>query len=152
MQASKPTIRALTAFAGPRLLGPRLTVRHLSMTGPTTFSSLLTTDKPYASNRPSTPVRLSGELPIPVPEATETGGKVRHFNTSRSLKAVGDTSTIDFMYIPDFDLETRSAPLGIRVPILPWAEAGKDVKGRATESEGSVRLILCFNLSNYFDP
>ncbi|KAF1834983.1 hypothetical protein BDW02DRAFT_524282 [Decorospora gaudefroyi] len=135
MQASKPSIRALTALAGPRLLGPRLTVRKLSMTGPTTFSSLLTTDKPYATNRPATPVRLSGEAIIPVPEATETGNKVRHFNTSRSLKAVGDASTIDFMYIPDFDPDARSAPLGIRVPILPWTEAQKSVKEFRTEGE-----------------
>jgi len=144
MAVSKPSIRALSAaLAGPRLLGPRLTVRQLSMTGSTTFSSLLTTDKPYASSRPAGPIRLSGETTIPVPEASETGNKIRHFNTSRSLKAVGDTSTIDFMFIPEFDVETRSAPLGIRVPILPWAEVGKDVKGRATESENdSVRFPI----------
>jgi hypothetical protein len=136
MAASKSSIRALSAaLAGPRLLGPRLTVRQLSMTGSTSSSSLLTTDKPYASSRPAGPIRLSGETTIPVAEATETGNKVRHFNTSRSLKAVRDTSTIDFAFIPDFDPETRSAPLGIRVPILPWAEAAQGVKGRATEGE-----------------
>ncbi|KAF1940174.1 hypothetical protein EJ02DRAFT_406998 [Clathrospora elynae] len=140
MQASKPTIRALRALVtGPRLTGPRLTVRHLSMTGSTTFSSLLTTDKPYASTR-SRPVRLSGETTIPVPEATETGDKVRHFNTSRSRKAAGDTSTIDFMFIPDFDPELKRTSSGLRVPILPWIEAGENVKGRATEAEEPVMV------------
>jgi len=43
----------------------------------------------------------------------------RHFNTSRALKAVGDSSTIDFAFLPvsygSFDVDT-SPP---RVPILP---------------------------------
>jgi hypothetical protein len=111
------------------------------MTGPTTFSSLLTTDKPYASNRPATPVRLSGETIIPVPEATETGSKVRRFNTSRSRKAVKDSSTIDFTYIPEFNAELGSTQEGVRVPIMPWTEASESVKGRATETEESVRLV-----------
>ncbi|KAL6170405.1 hypothetical protein ACJQWK_03386 [Exserohilum turcicum] len=134
MAASKPSIRALCALAaGPRLLGPRLTVRHLSMTGPTSSSSLLTTDKPYVSNRPRGPIRLSGEHATPVAELAETGN-VRRFNTSRSSKFVGDSSTLDFAYLPDFDPHTRSAPLGMRVPILPWA----DVQGHS-DSEGVVR-------------
>ena len=108
------------------------------MTGSTSSSSLLTTDKPYASNRPAGPIRLHGEQTIPVPEATETGNKVRRFNTSRSLKSVGDSSTLDFMHFPDFNPETRSAPLGIRVPILPWA----NVASRSAESEDSVSLTL----------
>lgn len=137
MAASKPSVRIISAFAGPRLLGPRLTVRQLSMTGSTASSSLLTTDKPYASNRSAGPIRLHGEQTIPVPEATETGNKVRRFNTSRSLKSVGDSSTLDFMHFPEFDLESRSAPMGIRVPIIPWA----NVASRGAESEDSVSLI-----------
>lgn len=138
MAASKPSIRALSALAaGPRLLGPRLTVRHLSMTGPTSSSSLLTTDKPYVSNRPRGPIRLSGEQATPVAEQAETGSSVRRFNTSRSRKSVGDSSTLDFAYIPDFDPQTRSAPLGMRVPILPWA----DVQGHSAESEGVVPMM-----------
>ncbi|CAN9285479.1 unnamed protein product [Alternaria alternata] len=136
MAASKPSVRIISALAGPRLLGPRLTVRQLSMTGSTSSSSLPTTDKPYASNRPAGPIRLHGEQTIPVPEATETGNKVRRFNTSRSLKSVGDSSTLDFMHFPDFNPETRSAPLGIRVPILPWA----NVASRSAESEDSIPM------------
>jgi hypothetical protein len=104
------------------------------MTGSTSSSSLLTTDKPYASNRPAGPIRLHGERTIPVPEATETGNKVRRFNTSRSLKSVNDSSTLDFMHLPEFDLESRSVPMGIRVPIIPWA----NVASRGAESEDTV--------------
>lgn len=44
----------------------------------------------------------------------------RHFNTSRSLKAVGDTSTIDFAFLPKlFEASWGPEPAAIRVPILP---------------------------------
>ncbi|KAG9688939.1 hypothetical protein KCU86_g15609, partial [Aureobasidium melanogenum] len=43
---------------------------------------------------------------------------VRHFNTSRALKAVNDSSTIDFAYFPDFDPDNAEAS-AIRVPLLP---------------------------------
>ncbi|TKA80612.1 hypothetical protein B0A49_02044 [Cryomyces minteri] len=46
------------------------------------------------------------------------GTPVRHFNTSRSLKAVGDTSTIDFAFLPDFDPENPEVHQ-VRVPLLP---------------------------------
>ncbi|KAF1955501.1 hypothetical protein CC80DRAFT_493002 [Byssothecium circinans] len=124
------------------------------MTGPATFSSLLTSERP-AMNLPRDLAGLRSEcskrkLPTsgskeelvsrisahelistrsfssgvenskrPIPSPSEAGGTVRHFNTSRSLKAVGDSSTIDFAYIPDFDPDSQSAPVAIRVPILP---------------------------------
>lgn len=43
---------------------------------------------------------------------------VRHFNTSRALKAVNDSSTIDFAYFPDFDPDNAESS-AIRVPLLP---------------------------------
>jgi hypothetical protein len=60
------------------------------------------------------------------------------------MKAVGDTSTIDFMYIPEFE-DVGAAPVQLRVPILPFTEASKNVKGYATEAdEAPVRLITSF--------
>ena len=48
----------------------------------------------------------------------------RHFNTSRSLKAVHDSSTIDFAYLPDmFDSYLDPSTTAIRVPILPHIES-----------------------------
>ena len=47
----------------------------------------------------------------------------RHFNTSRSLKTVGDSSTIDFAYLPDIDASRESPRTEIRVPILPDIES-----------------------------
>jgi len=49
---------------------------------------------------------------------------VRHFNTSRTLKTVGDSSTIDFAYLPSlFDSSLDPQPTAIRVPILPHIES-----------------------------
>lgn len=47
----------------------------------------------------------------------------RHFNTSRSLKAVNDSSTIDFAFLPDIDLSLEPVRAEIRVPILPHIES-----------------------------
>lgn len=47
----------------------------------------------------------------------------RHFNTSRSLKAVSDSSTIDFAYMPDVDPSLEPPRIEIRVPILPDVES-----------------------------
>lgn len=75
----------------------------------------------------------------PIPEPASPGTPIRHFNTSRSLKAVGDSSTIDFAYIPDFDPDTKSAPV-LRVPILPQTElAEAHKKHTAQENEEAVR-------------
>jgi SAP domain len=48
----------------------------------------------------------------------------RHFNTSRELKALNDSSTIDFAYLPKlFDGSLDPPPRGIRVPILPHMDS-----------------------------
>ncbi|KAK4949209.1 hypothetical protein LTR28_007277, partial [Elasticomyces elasticus] len=54
----------------------------------------------------------------PTSDSSAHSTAVRHFNTSRALKAVNDSSTIDFAFLPDFDRNSaESAP--IRVPLLP---------------------------------
>ena len=45
----------------------------------------------------------------------------RHFNTSRANKSVGDSSTIDFAYLPNFDGTLDDGHSNIRVPIVPDA-------------------------------
>lgn len=59
----------------------------------------------------------------PVSGPSET--PLRHeFNTSRALKAVGDTSTVDFAYFPKlFAPEFNPEPAAIRVPILPHVDS-----------------------------
>jgi len=55
----------------------------------------------------------------PVSGPSETGSH-RHFNTTRSLKAVGDSSTIDFAFLPKlFEESWGPSPAAVRVPILP---------------------------------
>lgn len=43
----------------------------------------------------------------------------RHFNTTRALKSVNDSSTIDFAYMPQFELAPDEDSHQIRVPLLP---------------------------------
>jgi hypothetical protein len=79
----------------------------------------------------------------PVAEPANPGKPVRHFNTSRSLKAVGDSSTIDFAYLPDFDPDTKKSPV-IRVPILPQTvlpESHRVATESKVEETVSVNLI-----------
>jgi hypothetical protein len=129
---------------GPRLLktqGPRLLktqTRNLHMTGATSSSSILTSDKPISGSLgPKLPVSESSSIPW----AHETGNAMRHFNTSRSLKAVNDTSTIDFMYVPDFDPDAQTSPIQIRVPIILSTVTSAATKAAAAETEQPVSYI-----------
>jgi len=58
----------------------------------------------------------------PVSGPSETSPQ-RHFNTSRELKAVHDSSTIDFAYLPKLFETSGNEPAAIRVPILPDIES-----------------------------
>ncbi|KAH7389580.1 hypothetical protein DE146DRAFT_701020 [Phaeosphaeria sp. MPI-PUGE-AT-0046c] len=141
MSTARVSARALRALTSTS----RTTTRSLSITGPTTFSSVITSDKPTGarSNAP----RLPASTMIPVPDTTDTGKPVRHFNTSRSLKAVNDSSTIDFMYIPDFDPDMKAAPVNIRVPIIPWTQPSNAARAEATEAETEVMLPTIFTVA-----
>jgi len=43
----------------------------------------------------------------------------RTFNTTRALKTPNNTSTIDFAYMPQYELSTDIAPEIARIPLLP---------------------------------
>ncbi|KAF2127352.1 hypothetical protein P153DRAFT_321065 [Dothidotthia symphoricarpi CBS 119687] len=133
MQLSRASTRALKALTTTT---SKQTTRHLSMTGAATSSSLLTSDKPVLG-RSQVP-RLPASARIPVPDTTDTGKLTRHFNTSRSMKAPNDTSTIDFTVMPDFDPDMRSGPVQIRVPILPWTAVSETTKASVAETEQPI--------------
>lgn len=101
------------------------------MTGPATYSNLLTTERP----KYNTP-RVVSDTETRVPDAS--GKPARHFNTSRSLKTVGDSSTIDFAYIPDFDPNLPGEQI-LRVPILPEAEAARK---EFTAADGEDAIVI----------
>lgn len=95
-------------------------VRNLHMTGPATYASpALTKDLPADEPPPSgaftTAINDSAKRPTTTKPSQPT---VRHFNTSRTLKAVGDSSYIDFAYLPQSTLNTPTEEI-FRVPILP---------------------------------
>lgn len=90
----------------------------------------------------------------PTAEAINSDKSVRHFNTSRSLKAVGDSSTIDFAYLPDFDPDTGDSPI-IRVPILPQTIVDESKQVRAVEDteetvSGTLYLWLAIWLAKRY--
>lgn len=79
---------------------------------------------------------INSKRPTP---STTSGTVPRYFNTSRSLKAVNDTSTIDFAHMPDFDPYSSSAPI-VRVPIMPQTEPTAAAKVHtAADGEDAVR-------------
>lgn len=51
------------------------------------------------------------------PDGPTTAASTRRFNTTRALKAVNDSSTMDFAYLPS--AAEDAAPETLRVPILP---------------------------------
>ncbi|KAF1987882.1 hypothetical protein K402DRAFT_329344 [Aulographum hederae CBS 113979] len=114
---------------------PQVQVRKLHMTGPATFPSpLLTTER--AAVKISKDAELSKR---PAAEDAASGSSVRHFNTSRTLKAVNDTSTIDFAYLPDFNPTTEMPTAGLRVPLLP--ENSYTAMGRALSIDEPVEVL-----------
>ena len=48
---------------------------------------------------------------------------VRQFNTSRALKAVNDSSTVDFAYLPQF--ETEASDTRVQIPLAPDSKVAK---------------------------
>ncbi|MCJ1313447.1 hypothetical protein MMC25_007125 [Agyrium rufum] len=87
-----------------------LQIRCLSMTEPKAQPSRL----------------LTSEVAIPTSSrdavaSVEKKRTVRHFNTSRALKQIKDSSTVDFAYFPQYQLSFANANADdvIRVPLLP---------------------------------
>lgn len=62
---------------------------------------------------------------------------VRHFNTSRTLKAVNDSSTIDFAFMPDSNLANQEAA-AIRVPLVPTNFSPPRTGAHAPETPDAV--------------
>ncbi|KAF1997537.1 hypothetical protein P154DRAFT_524743 [Amniculicola lignicola CBS 123094] len=174
MHASRASSRALKHLAASRSTQSR----SLSMTGPATFSSLLTSERP-AGNLPQHIAGLRAEcqkrkLPTagskaelidrlsahevsstrtfstaidsskrPVPNTSDTTSTpIRHFNTSRSLKSVNDSSTIDFAYLPDYDPDSGETPV-LRVPILPQTQLSEATKSAtAADLDEGIDVML----------
>jgi len=54
----------------------------------------------------------------PTTESADSSNPVRHFNTSRSLKSVNDTSTIDFAFFPEPEWDPEQGMGQVRIPII----------------------------------
>lgn len=72
---------------------------------------------------------------------------VRHFNTSRAMKANHDTSTIDFAYLPELE-DGAAGLLNLRVPLLPTqffpGKGHESIKGHQSIEE-TGEAVSCFS-------
>ncbi|KAF2399280.1 hypothetical protein EJ06DRAFT_557742 [Trichodelitschia bisporula] len=132
--AAQRSIRAL-ARTLPSHTGPAIQTRALSMTGPTTFPSDLLTKR---SNPNPRDAKKASIMDLDATAASSSKPSSRTFNTSRSAKAPGDTSTIDFMYFPDVVIEAGTQPL--RVPIVDFSSGTSyaRIDGPVFEREGQL--------------
>jgi len=114
LTSERPAVNVPRDLAGLRVECHK---RHLPTTG--TKAELI--DRLSAHelvNSHSFSTAMNSESKRPSTSAPTSPLPVRHFNTSRTLKAVNDSSTIDFAYLPDFNPETEPASV-LRVPLLP---------------------------------
>jgi len=74
----------------------------------------------------------------PTAESANAPKPVRHFNTSRTLKAVNDTSTIDFAFFPEFADPDNFEATQVRVPIIPTNFSPPRTGAHAPEEETVV--------------
>ncbi|OJD36078.1 sap domain containing protein [Diplodia corticola] len=91
--------RQLPTAGSKSELTERLTAASLQARG---FSSAIENSKRPAADGP----------------AAASAQPTRHFNTSRSLKTVNDSSTIDFAYLPESNVEAEA--FNIRVPLVSF--------------------------------
>jgi hypothetical protein len=110
MSAPRSSMRALRYLSASSRQ-----VRCLHMTGPATYASPVLTGDMEQSKRAT----LESSKTTASKGENTPAGEVRHFNTSRALKAVNDTSTIDFAYLPEIDPDMDAPQPQIRVPLLP---------------------------------
>lgn len=75
-----------------------------------------------------------------VESKAEDAKAVRHFNTSRTLKANKDTSTIDFAFLPTNIFDPENPEAAIRVPLLPTNFFPNRTGAHAPEAEEQVRM------------
>ncbi|KAI9664464.1 MAG: hypothetical protein M1821_005910 [Bathelium mastoideum] len=77
-----------------------------------------------------------------VPTSSKDASRpTRHFNTSRALKAVKDSSTVDFAYLPRIDAESASSTdadeAHVRLPLAPDA-SGRSPRAALADEDAAV--------------
>ena len=137
MAASRATsLRALKQISKPTSISHTQT-RGLRITPHPEASPYLTTQKPSLT-------RMQAAIDDAAKEVAKasTVPNTRQFNTSRSLKAINDSSTIDFAYLPDFDPDAGvNAGPAVRVPLLPASLYPQSTKTNYSKEE---QEIVCF--------
>lgn len=151
MSASRSSVRVLKTVSTYNV-APVIGKRKLHMTGPATFPSPAMTRDIESSKRPTAETAAVPIIPMVMEEAP---AGVRHFNTSRSLKANNDSSTIDFAYLPDlFGMAAEDAKNDpgnqVRVPILSQQRYPRSTKTSYTKEEEAI--VSSFHPPLIFHP
>lgn len=135
LTSERPAINVPRDLAGLRVECHK---RHLPTTG--TKAELMERLSAHELvNTHSFSTAMNSESKRPSASAPTSPLPVRHFNTSRTLKTVNDSSTIDFAFLPDFNPETEAAP-NLRVPLLPSTvlSSASALNPYAVEAEDTV--------------
>ena len=138
MAASRATsLRALKQISKSTNISHTQT-RGLRITPHPEASPYLTTQKPSLAR-----VQVAIDDAAAEVAKAATVPNTRQFNTSRSLKAVNDSSTIDFAFLPDFDPDTGlNAGPAVRVPLLPASLYPQSTKTSYTKEEQEIVSTL----------
>lgn len=141
-------IRPSKAFLSLRTISTT-PIRQLHLTGPATFSSpIVSTSKQTTAGLPRDIAALQNEARNPSSfgsknELVDHTSNIssfstaaeemkqqqsRNYNTSRVLKAVNDSSTMDFTYLPMVESESEVSGPAITVPLLPQTYTSRHVK------------------------
>ena len=117
-------IRAIQHFSAT---ASKQAIRQLHVTGAVSNPSQILSKSSASPQSLRDVAESKAELYVPFsiwplclhPNISRSPQPTRQFNTTRSFKAVNDTSTIDFAYMPQFTLEPISHPEIQRIPLLP---------------------------------
>lgn len=138
-------IRIYTTMAASRSASVRALKQLSSSVSRTQTRGLRITPHPEASPYLTTQKPSLARVQVAIDDAAAEAAKAaaipntRQFNTSRSLKAVNDSSTIDFAYLPDFDPDAGvSAGPTVRVPLLPESLYPQSTKTSYTKEEQEI--------------
>ncbi|CAG7919346.1 unnamed protein product [Penicillium olsonii] len=137
MSAPRSSLRALRAVSKPAATPAR---RNLHITGVQSAQPANTAEKTMSTHDILQSRALSIAMRRINGSAFSDSPSTRQFNTSRSSKALNDSSTVDFVYMPTMaDLDAAPLHRGIQVPVLPELPS---IRGHASPSTPPMKPLI----------
>ncbi|CAG8930917.1 unnamed protein product [Penicillium salamii] len=137
MSAPRSSLRALRVVSKPAATPAR---RNLHITGVQSAQPANTAEKTMSTHDILQSRALSMAMRRINGSAFSDSPSTRQFNTSRSSKALNDSSTVDFVYMPTMaDLDAAPLHRGIQVPVLPELPS---IRGHASPSAPPMKPVI----------